>query len=249
VTRAEQIVANLVEVRARLAAALAEARRKPGAPASVGLLAVSKTVPPEEIVTALQAGQRDFAENYGQEFRDKYAAVASLVAATPGLATPRWHFIGPLQSNKVKYVAGKVALVQSVASPEVLAELERKSAALGVVQDCLIQVNVAGEVQKSGISPAVLPSILDSFAERPHLRCTGLMVIPPYDETPELSRPHFAALRRLRDDQRAQTRPNFVLTELSMGMSHDMEVAIAEGATIVRVGTAIFGARTYGGSP
>jgi pyridoxal phosphate enzyme (YggS family) len=249
VTRADQIVANLGEVRARMAAALAGARREPGETADVCLLAVSKTVSPEDIVTALQAGQRDFAENYGQEFRDKYAAVAGLLAATPDLPLPRWHFIGPLQSNKVKYVAGKVVLVQSVGSSEVLAELERKAAVLDLVQDCLIQVNVAGEVQKSGIAPAALPSILDSFTNRPHLRCLGLMVIPPYDENPELSRPHFAALRRLRDEQRAQKRANVALTELSMGMSHDMEVAIAEGATIVRVGTAIFGARTYGGSP
>lgn len=248
-SRAEQIVANLDEVRARLAVALADARRQPGEGGGVCLLAVSKTVSAEDIVTAWRAGQRDFAENYGQEFRDKHVAVASLVAATPGLPMPRWHFIGPLQSNKVKYVAGKVVLVQSVGSLEVLAELERKAAALGIVQDCLIQVNVAGEVQKSGIAPTALPAVLDSFVERPHLRCLGLMVIPPYDEDPELSRPHFAALRRLRDEHRSQKRPNVALTELSMGMSHDMEVAVAEGATIVRVGTAIFGARARAGSP
>ncbi len=240
-TRAEQIAVNLHAVRKRVDAALRAIRRSSE---TLCLLAVSKTVPAEDIVAALAAGQRDFAESYGQEFRDKHAAVAGLVAALPALPSPRWHFIGPLQSNKVKYVAGKVVLVHSVGSPEVLAEIERKAAALDVVQDCLVQVNVAGEAQKSGIAPSDLAATLDSFARYSHVRCTGLMVIPPYDEDPALSRPHFAALRRLRDEQRERLRPNVVLADLSMGMSHDLEVAIAEGATIIRVGTAIFGART-----
>ena len=239
-TRGEQIAANLREVRARADTALAKARR---AAESLCLLAVSKTVPAEDVVAALAAGQVDFAESYGQEFRDKHVAVAGSVAASPGLPAPRWHFIGPLQSNKVKYVAGKVALIHSASSLEILAEIERKTAALGVMQECLVQVNVAGETQKSGIAPADLSAVLDSFAGYARLRCTGLMVIPPYDENPELSRPHFAALRRLLDDQRGQQRANVDLSILSMGMSHDLEVAIAEGSTMIRVGTAIFGAR------
>jgi pyridoxal phosphate enzyme (YggS family) len=241
VTRSEQIVANLRDVRARAAAALSAAHRNAN---SLCLLAVSKTVVPEDIVAALAAGQADFAENYGQEFRDKREAVAAIVAARPGLPSPRWHFIGPLQTNKVKYVAGKVALIHTVSSPEVLAEIERKAAAVGVVQECLVQVNVAGETQKSGISPGDLAAVLDVFAGCARARCTGLMVIPPYDENPELSRPHFAALRRLRDEHCQKKRAGVDLTNLSMGMSHDLEVAIAEGATIIRVGTAIFGART-----
>jgi pyridoxal phosphate enzyme (YggS family) len=238
VTRAEAVAANLTQVRERVDAALIKAKRS-----SEGtcLLAVSKTVPSEDIAAALAAGQRDFAENYGQEFRDKHRAVAALVAAQ-SLPEPRWHFIGPLQKNKVKYVAGKVVLVHTVASSEVLAELDRKAAGLGLVQDCLVQVNVAGETQKSGIAPADLPKLLDGFVTATHLRCIGLMVIPPYDEDPEKSRPHFAALRKLREQHRGG-RPNVVLAELSMGMSHDLEVAVAEGATILRVGTAIFGAR------
>ena len=240
-TRAEQIAANLREVNDRVDAALARARRSSE---TLRLLAVSKTVPAEDVVAALAAGQVDFAESYGQEFRDKHADVAKLVAATAGLPSPCWHFIGPLQTNKVKYVAGKVALIHSVSSPEILAEIERKAAALDVVQDCLVQVNVAGETQKSGIAPADLQATLDSFAVYAHVRCTGLMVIPPYDENPKLSRPHFEALRRLRDEQRERPRTNVVLANLSMGMSHDLHVAIAEGATIIRVGTAIFGART-----
>jgi pyridoxal phosphate enzyme (YggS family) len=241
VTRAEQIAANLREVHTRADAALAKAGRTA---ASLCLLAVSKTVAPEDIVAALACGQHDFAENYGQEFRDKREAVDKLVAIAPGLPLPRWHFIGPLQTNKVKYVAGKVALIHSASSPEILAEIERKAASLGVTQACLVQVNVAGETQKSGIAPVDLAGVLDSFARTSHLRCTGLMVIPPYDENPELSHPHFAALRGLRDQQCTQKRANVDLTNLSMGMSHDLEVAIAEGATIIRVGTAIFGART-----
>jgi len=240
VTRTEQIVANLRDVHDRVDKALMRKRR---ASATLRLLAVSKTVPAEDIVAALAAGRLDFAESYGQEFRDKHAAVASLVAASVGLPSPRWHFIGPLQSNKVKYVAGKVGLIHSVSSPEILAEIERKSVALEVMQDCLVQVNVAGETQKSGIAPTDLPAMLDRFAGYSHVRCTGLMVIPPYDEDPKLSRPHFAALRQLRDQHCKQVRANVVLANLSMGMSHDLEVAIAEGATIIRVGTAIFGAR------
>jgi PLP dependent protein len=241
VTRAEQIAVNLREVRARAAAPLMKAGRSAE---SLCLLAVSKTVPAEDIVAALAVGQLDFAESYGQEFRDKREAVGALVAADPGLPSPRWHFIGPLQSNKVKYVAGKVALIHSASSLEILAEIERKAAALGETQECLVQVNVAAETQKSGIAPADLAAVLDSFARATHARCTGLMVIPPYDENPELSRPHFAALRRLRDEQRKQIRANVDLANLSMGMSHDLEVAVAEGSTIIRVGTAIFGART-----
>ncbi|MBN2576539.1 MAG: YggS family pyridoxal phosphate-dependent enzyme [Deltaproteobacteria bacterium] len=238
-TRAEQIAANLDRVRERLDTALVSARRSS---LTMRLLAVSKTVAAEDVAAALAAGQRDFAENYGQELRDKHKAVAELVAAR-GLPEPRWHFIGPLQTNKVKYVVGKVALVHSLASVAVLAELERKAEALGVVQDCLVQVNVAGESQKSGCKPAELPALLDRFSVATHLRCAGLMVIPPYDEDAKSSRPHFAALRELRDRHRSQARPNVVLAELSMGMSHDLEVAIAEGATLVRVGTAIFGER------
>lgn len=240
-TRAEQITTSLHDVRRRVDEALHVCKRERG---SVTVLAVSKTVAAEDIVAALAADQVNFGENYGQEFRDKHAAVAQLLRARAELPVPRWHFIGPLQTNKVKYVTGKVVLVHSVGSLEVLAAIDAKAAALGVVQDCLIQVNVAGEVQKSGIAPGALPATLDRFAELAHVRCKGLMVIPPYDDNPEQSRPHFVALRRLQESESKHERPNVALDVLSMGMSHDLEVAIAEGATIVRVGTAIFGART-----
>jgi pyridoxal phosphate enzyme (YggS family) len=191
-------------------------------------------MPADDVRAALAAGQLDFGESYGQELRDKRQA---FVAGSP---QPRWHFIGPLQANKVKYVAGHVALVHSVDSAELLAELERR----GEDQACLVQVNVAGEAQKRGVAPDALAALLDLFANLRHVRCEGLMTVPPLADAPEASRPHFAALRALRDREAARPRAGVALRELSMGMSHDLEVAVAEGATLIRVGTAIFGART-----
>jgi pyridoxal phosphate enzyme (YggS family) len=226
-TRAETIAAALAQVRGRIADAERAAGRAAG---SVRLLAISKKMPPDDVRAALAAGQRAFGENYAQELRDKRTALAN---DTPA---PEWHFVGPLQSNKVKYVAGQAALIHSVDSPELLAAIDGR----GVAQACLIQVNVAGEAQKRGVAPDALPALLDAFAGTTHARCAGLMLIPPFDED---SGPHFAALRALRDREAARARPNVDLRELSMGMSHDFESAIAEGATIVRVGTAIFGER------
>ena len=239
--RAEQVAANLADVRARIARAEDSAGRIAG---NARLVAVSKTVAAADILAALAAGQQDFGESYGQEFRDKRVEVETAAQAA-GLPRPHWHFIGPLQTNKVKYVAGKVALIHSIEAEDVLAEIERRveGAESTAPQDCLIQVNVAGEEQKHGLAPAALPALLASFARLAHLRCTGLMVMPPYSDDPEESRPLFAALRRLRDEQAAVSRANVHLAELSMGMSHDLEVAVAEGATLVRVGTAVFGGR------
>jgi hypothetical protein len=242
VTRPEEIAAALARVRQRIAVAANAAGR---APDSIQLLAVSKKMPPADVTAALAAGQLDFGENYAQELRDKRAAVDALVAAGPGptpTPTPRWHYIGPLQANKVKYVAGKVALLHTVDSAGLLDEIDRRSAG-GAPQSCLVQVNVAGEARKHGVAPEALPALLDRFAALAQVRCAGLMLIPPFVDDPETSRPHFAALRALRDAERARPRPHVELTHLSMGMSHDLEIAIAEGATLVRVGTAIFGER------
>jgi len=228
-TRAEEIAAGLSRVRARIAGAERAAGRTPG---SVRLVAVSKKMTVADIEAARAAGQLDLGENYAQELRDKREALA-------GAPELRWHFIGPLQSNKVKLVAGRVALIHSLDAETLLEEIERR----GTPQACLVQVNVAGEAQKRGLPPAGLPAILDRFAAARAARCEGLMVIPPYADDPEAGRPHFAALRALRDREAARARPHVDLGELSMGMSHDLEVAIAEGATIVRVGTAIFGSR------
>jgi len=227
-TRAQAIADGLARVRARVAAAAQAAGREPG---SVRLLAISKKMPPDDVRAALAAGQRAFGENYAQELRDKRAALADDDPA------PEWHFVGPLQSNKVKYVVGQVALIHSVDSPALLAAIDGR----GAPQACLVQVNVAGEAQKRGVAPEALPALLDAFAAAQNVRCDGLMLIPPFDEDP---RPHFAALRTLRDREARHARPNVELRELSMGMSDDFELAIAEGATIVRVGTAIFGARS-----
>jgi hypothetical protein len=225
-----------------------------GRPAdSVRVVAVSKKMPPDDVAAALAAGQRDFGENYAQELRDKRAALDQLLAGGANAANvaapapaPLWHFIGPLQTNKAKYVAGKVALIHSIDSIELLDEIDRRAAA---PQDCLVQVNVAGEQQKHGVPPAALGPLLDRFAALARVRCLGLMLIPPLSEDPAATRPHFAALRRLRDAEAARARPNVDLHHLSMGMSHDFETAIAEGATLVRVGTAIFGERTMRSPP
>ena len=232
-TRAQAIADGLAQVRERIAAAERAAGRAPG---SVRLLAVSKKMTADDVRAALAAGQRAFGENYAQELRDKRTALAQdLTLPSP----PEWHYIGPLQSNKVKYIAGQVALAHTVDSAALLEAIEAR----GVPQACLVQVNVAGEAQKRGIAPADLPALLDRFATMSHVTCAGLMVIPPFTENPEDARPHFAALRALREREAAVARPHVDLRELSMGMSGDLESAIAEGATIVRVGTAIFGGR------
>ena len=232
-TRAQAIADGLGRVRERIAAAERAAGRAPG---SVRLLAVSKKMTADDVRAALAAGQRAFGENYAQELRDKRAALAE-DSTLP--TAPEWHYIGPLQSNKVKYVAGQVALAHTVDSATLVEAIEAR----GVPQACLVQVNVAGEAQKRGIAPGELPALLDRFAALSHVTCAGLMVIPPFTDNPDDARPHFAALRALRDREAARPRENVDLRELSMGMSGDLEVAIAEGATIVRVGTAIFGAR------
>jgi pyridoxal phosphate enzyme (YggS family) len=238
VSRADDIAAGLARVRERIAAAERAAGRPSG---SVRLVAVSKKMTVDDVRAALAAGQLDLGESYGQELRDKRQALVDAPVV------PRWHFIGPLQANKVKYVAGHVALVHSIDAAELLDELERRGRSPGPVpgpvQACLVQVNVSGEAQKRGVAPAALPALLDRFSDLSHVRCEGLMTVPPLTDDPFLARPHFAALRALRDREAARARPHVDLRELSMGMSHDLEVAVAEGATLVRVGTAIFGAR------
>jgi PLP dependent protein len=230
VTRAQAIADALARVRARIG----EAEQRAGRPAgSVRLVAVSKKMAVDDIRAALDAGQRLLGESYAQELRDKRLAFAGDPAA------PEWHFIGPLQSNKIKYVAGMVALIHSVDSEALLDALEAR----GQPQPCLVQVNVAGEAQKRGLSPAALPAFLDRFAALRHVRCDGLMLIPPLTDRPEQARPHFTALRALAEREARRGRPNVELRELSMGMSGDLEVAVAEGATLVRIGTAIFGER------
>ncbi len=215
----------------RDAIARAVARRGEGPP--VHLLAVSKRHPLSAIEDVAALGVTDFGENYAQELRDKRAQRPD--------APWRWHYIGALQRNKVKLVVG-CALVHSVDRPALLDALQTRAASKDYVQSVLVQVNVAGEPGKAGVAPGAVPELLDRFAELSHVRCRGLMLIPPAG-SPEQTRPHFAALRRLAEQHARIPRPHVELTELSMGMSADFEVAIEEGATLVRVGTAIFGPR------
>jgi pyridoxal phosphate enzyme (YggS family) len=217
---------RLAAVHARI-----EAVRRPGQ--QVQLVAVSKKQPVAAIEVAIAAGVRDFGENYAQELEAKREALPD--------AALRWHAIGPVQRNKVKLVVG-TALIHTVDRPELLAAIETRAATLGIVQDVLVQVNLVGEANKSGTPPDDLPALLDRFAAAPHVRCRGLMLIPPI-AVPQATRAHFAALRALRDRHATTARTGVDLVELSMGMSDDFELAIEEGATIVRIGTALFGGR------
>jgi pyridoxal phosphate enzyme (YggS family) len=213
--------------------AAAAARRAGRDPAAVTLVAISKKMPSEAIREALEAGQLDFGENYAQELRDKMAALEGTRA--------RWHFVGSLQRNKVKYVAGRVHLIHGVDDPALLPEIDRR--AQGVPQDVLVEVSLAGEAQKGGVTPDALPTLLDAFAGLARVRCVGLMCMPPPADDAEASRPYFRQLRELLQREATHARANVALTELSMGMSGDYQVAVEEGATLIRVGTAIFGPR------
>ncbi|MCU0682910.1 MAG: YggS family pyridoxal phosphate-dependent enzyme [Polyangiaceae bacterium] len=223
------IVERLGLVRERIAAAEVAAGRPAG---SARLIAVSKRHPAEALRAAYAAGQRDFGENYVQELLAKREALADL----PGL---RLHLIGNLQSNKAKQVAARVALVHTVDDEHLARELGRRAAAAEARQAVLVQVNVAGEAQKHGCAPAELEAVLAAVEAEAGLWLRGLMVIPPLSDDAEAARPFFAGLRALRNLHGGPAR----LPELSMGMSHDLEAAVAEGATMVRVGTAIFGER------
>lgn len=223
------ISANLQAVGERIAEAARAAGRDPG---EVGLLAVSKTWPAEAVREAAAAGQRAFGENYVQEGVAKADELAAL-----GL---EWHFIGPLQSNKTRPVAQYFAWVHSVDRLKIAQRLaEQRDVHLPPLNVC-IQVNVSGEGSKSGVAPADLPALARAVAALPRLRLRGLMCIPEPTGDAALQRRRFAELRRLRDDLAAD---GLALDTLSMGMSHDIEAAVAEGATMVRVGTAIFGTR------
>ena len=222
------ITARLAEVDGRIRAAAARAERDP---TEVRLIAVSKAKPAELIRAAFAAGQRDFGENYVQELVQKRGALSDLEGI-------RWHFIGGLQRNKARQVVD-VALVQSVDRGELGVELERRARAGGKRIDVLVEVNLGGEAQKSGCSPDVLPGLLDQLRALDALAVQGLMTVPPLDAEADRTRLLFRELARLRDRHREALGRG----ELSMGMSHDFEEAIEEGATLVRVGTAIFGAR------
>jgi len=231
------IADRLASVRADIQRACRRAGRSPG---SVTLVAVSKRKPVSDIRAALAAAQLDFGENYAQELRDKHRELSEHLDGR----APRWHYIGPLQRNKVKYVVGAATLIHTVSTPRLLEAIDARAVALEIQQQVLVQVNLAEEPQKSGVHRDELEGLLAAFASARAVCCRGLMLMPPYDPDPEAARPLFVELRALRDALAATSRPNVELRDLSMGMSHDFTVAIEEGATIVRVGTAIFGERT-----
>lgn len=225
------IAANLQAVRERIAAAAEAVGRRPD---EVSLLAVSKTWPADDVRQAAAAGQKAFGENYVQEGAAKAAELAGL-----GL---EWHFIGPLQSNKTRQVAEHFDWVHSIEREKIARRLsEQRAPELPPLNVCL-QANVSGEDSKSGVSLGELPALARAVAQLPRLRLRGLMCIPEPTSDLAVLRGRFAALRDLRDALAAE---GIVLDTLSMGMSDDLEAAIAEGSTLVRVGSAIFGARTY----
>lgn len=222
------IETTIAKVRARIREAAQAVGRDP---AGIRLLAVSKTQPAEAIRAAHACGQRDFGENYLQEALAKQAELTDLPLC--------WHFIGPIQSNKTKAIAEHFAWVHSVDRLKIAQRLsEQRPAGLPALNICL-QVNVSGEASKSGCAPEELPALAAAVAALPHLRLRGLMAIPEPTDDPAEQRAAFARLREL------QARLPYELDTLSMGMSHDLESAIAEGATWVRIGTALFGARDY----
>ena len=223
-------------VTARVAAACERAGRPPG---EVTVIAVSKTQPADAIREALAAGATDFGENYAQELAAKQAELAAAATAADPARAIRWHFIGRLQRNKARLVAGRVALVHAVDTVDLAEELARRGG--GVIQPILLAVNLGGEATKGGVTADAAPAIARALAAVAGVSLDGLMTMPPPADDPEASRPHFAGLRALRD--RLQDDLGRALPVLSMGMSHDFEVAIACGATHVRIGTAIFGSR------
>jgi pyridoxal phosphate enzyme (YggS family) len=221
---------NLSKVREKIEQAAAKVGRDQQ---GITLLAVTKTVAIEQIQEAIAAGVTIFGENYVQEARKKIEAL--------GQAGIQWHLIGHLQTNKAKYAVRLFDLIHSVDSLTVALELDKRAAAAGKRVDCLIEVNLAGEGSKSGIKKERTAELVRELGKLNNISVKGLMTIPPYAEDPEAARPYFIALRRLREEIEAMGIP---LPELSMGMSSDFEVAIEEGATIVRIGRAIFGERS-----
>lgn len=231
------IAENIAAIRGRIAAA---ARRVGRTPETVALMAVSKTKPVEAIREAFEAGQRLFGENRVQEFSEKSPALQDIIAA--GAA---FHLIGHLQSNKSNKAAELFRAVDSADSLSLLRRLNSAAERFGKVLPVLIEVNVGGEEQKAGVAPGSpeLDAILDGAAELNHVAIRGLMTVPPFTDDPESARPYFRRLRELRDEIAGRNLEHVSMDELSMGMSHDFDVAVEEGSTCVRVGTAIFGER------
>ena len=237
-TQTIDIAANLLWIRERIERAAIGVGRDPD---EITLVAVSKTHPASAVQAARNAGQCDFGENLVEEAWAKFAASDAPLA--DGLEA-RLHLIGPIQSRKAALaVACRPALIHAVDRLKIASRLDRFAAEAGLTLDVLLEVNVSGEESKFGFTPDGLQRDVEALLSLPNLNVSGLMTIPPYDSDPEMARPHFAALRALRE-KLAIEHGAARWHQLSMGMSHDFEVAVEEGATLVRVGTAIFGARS-----
>lgn len=224
---------NFKEIEARIQAACERAGRKRE---EVTLIAVSKTKPVQMLQEAYDLGNRIFGENKVQEIVDKYDALPADIS---------WHMIGHLQRNKVKYIIDKVTLIHSVDSLRLAETIEKEAAKKGVTADILIEVNVAKEDTKYGVIPEDAARLVSQISVMPHIRIKGLMAIAPFVTNPEENRIYFQRLRNLAVDIGENKSDNVTMSVLSMGMTNDYEIAIEEGATMIRVGTGLFGARSY----
>lgn len=232
----EDICSNIDKVHKRIREACEQAGRDPK---EVSLIAISKMKPLEDIEEAYRCGQLHFGENRAKELQDKMDSCSH--------DDIQWHMVGNLQTNKIKYMVNRVNWIDSVPKKKTLREIEKRASRIDRVINTLIQVNISGEDQKSGCEPEDLAKILKYAQGLQHVRVRGLMGMATYVDPKEVEqvRPEFQKLREIRDNHREWESPNIQLDELSMGMTNDMEIAIQEGATIVRVGRAIFGERNY----
>lgn len=224
---------RIEQIQKRISAAAEKAGRSPD---EIRLVAVSKTKPGASVQMALDAGLDLFGENYIQEAREKVNALSASGA--------QWHFIGHLQSNKAKYAVKLFDLIHSVDSLKLARELNKQAARIDKVQPVLVQVNISAETTKSGTSREEAVDLATAISDLPNLSLQGLMTMPPFFDDPDRARPYFHELRQLRDHIRSLAIPGVTMDELSMGMTGDFEAAISEGATLVRIGTAIFGERS-----
>jgi pyridoxal phosphate enzyme (YggS family) len=231
-SRRDVIAASLADVRHRLARSAERAGRNP---ASIRLVAISKTHPIDDVRAAFAAGQIDFGENRVQEALEKIDAAADMPIT--------WHLVGHLQSNKARKAAASFGCIHSIDDADVLRRVDSAAAELGRSPEAFVQVDLAGEPTKHGATAGAWLSVFEAAAACRAVRVTGLMLLPPFTPDPEDARPYFRRLRDLRDELAGCGVPPTMLRELSMGMSHDFDVAVEEGATVVRVGTAIFGDR------
>jgi hypothetical protein len=226
------IAENLIAVRERLADVCQRCGRRPE---EVQLVAVSKTFTADLIRQAIAAGQRDFGENYVQEWQEKHEALAGEAL--------RWHFIGHLQANKAKFLVGRVHLIHAVHDLRLIEELQKRAERSDTAVDVLIEVHTTDEATKFGVTPAQTLELVKHGSQHRRVRIRGLMTMGPFADDPNDSRPSFQQLRSLQQRIAGEGIENVMMEHLSMGMTHDMDVAVEEGATIVRIGTAIFGKR------